>query len=333
MTGISPYKSQQGVALITVLLVVALVVIIATQMTSRLQLTVTRAINQQMFQQGLWSALAGEQMVFKVLEQDYKDDKDTVNLQQQWAIEGMIFPLGDGKLAGEVKDLHSCFNLNYLAKKVATGNNHNLTQPQRQLQALFLSLEIDDYIAEQLVATIGDWVDDNSQLSGSLGAEDDNYASRQIPYLAANSPMVTVTELMAIEGMTGAVYRKIRPHICVIPQDEELVVNVNTIKDDNAHLLVAMFEGKLDLSSAKSVLASREEDGFADLEAFFNSPEITSTGTLNDEFKKQFQLTSKHFRAVLNFTADKQKLTLESIFQRSKDGKLVVISRQFGDIE
>ena len=52
-------KQQRGVALITVLLVVAIIVVLATNMTGRLQLLMGRSINMQANQQGLWSAMAG----------------------------------------------------------------------------------------------------------------------------------------------------------------------------------------------------------------------------------------------------------------------------------
>jgi 3-dehydroquinate synthase len=67
-------NSQRGVALITVLLIVAIIVVIAANMTGRLQLLMSRSINMQASQQGMWSAIAGEQLVFNVLEQDFKDE-------------------------------------------------------------------------------------------------------------------------------------------------------------------------------------------------------------------------------------------------------------------
>ena len=89
---------QGGIAIITVLLVVALVAIIASNMTGRLQLIANRTINQQLYQQGLWSAIAGEQLIYKVLEQDYQDSKNSVHLQQLWAREGVVVPLDEGML-------------------------------------------------------------------------------------------------------------------------------------------------------------------------------------------------------------------------------------------
>lgn len=335
MANNSMHYRQRGVALITVLLVVALVVIIASGMTERLQLVANRTINQQLYQQGLWSALAGEQLVFKVLEQDYKDDKNTVHLQQLWSREGMVFPLDDGQLSGSVQDLRSCFNLNVLATEPEPNKLFAPTAPQRQFEALLRAIDIEEYQIEQLSSTIRDWVDRNDKVESSYGAEDDSYASRQVPYLAANSPMATVTELLAIEGMAPALYRKIRPYVCVIPNQTEMKINVNTIAVEQPALLVAMFgdQYQLDLSDATSVLSSRKEDGFGSIAEFFNRAEITALGSMSEEYKDQFKLTSDSFRAVMQFTFDERSFTLESVFSRDNKGKLAVVSRQFGDIE
>lgn len=319
---------QQGIALVVVMLVVAIVVVIAASMTSRLQLVMNRSINQQMVQQGLWSGLGGERLIYKVLKQDYKDDPNSVNLSQLWAREGMVFPVGDGMLSGEVRDLHSCFNLNVLgASNKQSQQTSSLAQ--RQLQTLFIEVGIDNYEAEQLASTIKDWIDSDSQMSGSLGAEDDMYSSKVVPYLAPNSAMVNLSELMAVEGMTPATYRKILPYVCVLPE-ATLRLNVNTIKPDNAAILVAAFEGKLSLDDAKNVLESRDEEGFKDINDFLSSSELAPLGKLDPEIKKQFQLTSNDFSALLTYSAQQQEFSVETVFQRDKKGKLAVTSRQFG---
>jgi|GEM_PF-4388774 len=328
-------KKQQGIALIVVMLIVALVVIIAANMTGRLQLLMSRSINQQTIQQGLWSALAGEQLVYNVLEQDYKDSKDSVHLAQLWAREGMIFPLANGALSGEIQDLHSCFNLNALAQDTTSTSNNATSKEdsvQNQFEVLLRTIGIENYIAEQLASTIKDWVDSDTLVTGSLGAEDDNYRSKVVPYLTPNSMMINITELMAVEGMTGPIYRKIRPYICLVPS-LELRLNVNTIKSDHAALLTAAFNEKLSLDDAKSILNSRDEEGFDDIQGFLGASEIVALGKISDDIKAQFEITSKDFRALLTFRTNEQEFTVQSVFQRNSQEKLAVISRQFGAIE
>lgn len=323
-------KQQRGVALITVLLVVAIVVILATNMTGRLQLLMGRSINMQANQQGLWSAMAGEQLVFNVLEQDHKDDPQKVHLAQLWAREGMIFPLNNGALSGEVRDLHSCFNINALGVKVDDEQSRIRPLAQRQFEILLRQLEIEDYVAEVLSYTIADWVDEDSRVNGNFGAEDETYSSKTVPYITANGPIGDISELLAIEGMTSAIYREITPYLCALPVLKNKL-NINTIKEEHAELLVALFDNKLSVEDAKSLISGRDPEGFKSVDEFLSSPEISSIGALTDEIKEQFDVKSQDFMAKLTYTLDEQSFTLNSVYHRDDGGKLHVVSRQIGD--
>lgn len=325
-------KRQRGVALITVLLVIALVVVIAANMTGRLQLLMGRSINAQASQQGLWAAMAGERLVFNVLEGDYEDDSSSVNLSQLWAREGMVFPLIGGALSGEIKDLQSCFNLNSLAAEDPDENTQLRSAAERQFQSLLISLEVDDYSAELLSYTVKDWVDSDKIIGKVFGAEDSTYAGKIVPYVAANTLMADVSELLAVEGMTPAIYRQIQPYVCTLPTNE-FKININTIKPDNAHLLVALFEDKLGLQEAKAVINNRDSEGFGSTAEFLSTTEITNISSISDEIKEQIDIKSSYFLATLTFTFEEQNFTLNSTYQRDSKGKLHVISRKIGNNE
>ena len=325
-------RRQRGVALITVMLVVALVTIIAASMTDRLQLMVRKGFNQQGYQQGMWIALAGEELVLKVLKQDFEDSKDVVHLDQYWAQTGIVLPVADGQIAASVEDLHGCFNLNALGKVNSAENASQRPLAERQFTALLKALEIEDYQADLLSGSLRDWLDANDNVDSSYGAEDSNYASRTVPHLTANSPMVTVTELLAVEGSTASLYKKIRPYVCVIPQNTELLININTIRPEQAQLLVGMFEGKISLDDARDILDSRGNAGYTSIEDFWALPEVTAV-TPSDELKGQFSVDSKDFRALLTFSSGQRRISLESLLNRQTNGNLQVISRQFGEIE
>lgn len=326
----SAISQHNGVALISVLLVVAIVVILAANMTGRLQLLMSRSVNMQANQQGLWATMAGEQLVFNVLQEDYKDDPDSVNMSQVWAREGMVFPLNNGALSGEVRDLHACFNVNALAVTPKSDNQFQRSLPQRQLEVLLSGLDVDNYAAELLSYTIADWVDSDSRVNGNFGAEDETYSSRPVPYITANGPIGDISELLAVEGMTPAIYRVVSPYLCALASKENKV-NVNTIKEEHAQVLVALFDNKLSLEDAKSLITSRDAEGYKSVNDFLASPEITSIGKLKDEVKNQFDIKSSDFLATLTFTLDEQSFTLNSVYHRDNQGKLHVVSRQIGD--
>lgn len=260
-------KQQQGVALIAVLMVVALVVVIAVSMSGRLQLQLQRQLNIQDRQQALWLALGAEEFSRSLLKRTAVG-KDTVNLSQEWAAQGATFPVEQGSISGKITDLQSCFNLNALQKaqepvqsgadrdqnrdqaqdenqdqQQAANNKEKtpgaqakdgatLTPAQQSFQRLLEQSASDlSMPAEYLVARLTDWLDADSTLQSAGGAEENDYAALEFPYYTANSLMVSKSELRVLLDMTAADYALVAPLVCVIPQQYQLQLNVNTITE------------------------------------------------------------------------------------------------------
>ena len=67
--------------------------------------------------------------------------------------------------------------------------------------------------AERLI----DWLDDNQEVSGSYGAEDNQYLLLEPPYRAANRPMQDVSELRLLLELSERDYRRLLPHVSALP--------------------------------------------------------------------------------------------------------------------
>ena len=113
---------QQGVALITVMLIVALASIIAAQMTTRLQTQMQRSTNISFNQQAYWYAMGAEAFTKRVLMKVLKDEPDVTHLEQIWAEGGSNYPVDFGEISGVISDLQSCLNLNALHTTAVTKN-------------------------------------------------------------------------------------------------------------------------------------------------------------------------------------------------------------------
>lgn len=107
-------KKQQGIALITVMLIVALCAIIASQMTTRLQTQMQRSTNISFNQQAYWYAMGAEELAKRLLMKAFKDEPEITHLEQVWAQEERSFPVDFGEISGEITDLQACLNLNAL---------------------------------------------------------------------------------------------------------------------------------------------------------------------------------------------------------------------------
>jgi general secretion pathway protein K len=86
---------QRGVALIIVLLIVAIVSVVATEMGSRLQLQVKRASNIKENNQAYWYAMGAEQYARKSINLLMKTDGDKIYLEQPWSQE-FVYPIEGG---------------------------------------------------------------------------------------------------------------------------------------------------------------------------------------------------------------------------------------------
>lgn len=325
---------QGGMALLVVLLILAVMVIVASNMSGRLQLELRRTANLTLGKQAWWYAMSAEALVIKVLNQDFKDDPDRVSLRQNWAREDGVFPVEDGTLSGRVRDLQSCFNLNSLSVPLKEGENGDDLEAQpyqfKVFRALLAQLEVDDYEAVQLTDAIRDWTDKDTQLVSSNGAEDAYYEGLNPPYLVANQRMLGTDELRAVRGVSASLYARLAPYVCSLPNDK-LVVNINTIRPEQAALLVGLYQGKIGLDDAKRVLTSRPKKGWKNKREMTEQLQV-QPGAITG-LDGALDIKSSFFEARLLAEVGETRARLETVFQRGKDNKLVMLRRLSGGAE
>ncbi|AZG34453.1 MAG: type II secretion system minor pseudopilin GspK [Shewanella psychromarinicola] len=322
-------QKQRGVALIVVMLIVAMVVIIATNISSRNQLSMRRTLNLAQYDQAYWYALSAEELAMKVLKQDFEDSEGTVHLQQYWALANVAFPAEYGEIVGEVQDMRACFNVNAVGQASTQTDNGQpkMTVAARQFQALLISLGVGDFGAEKLTYTLKDYIDQDT-LSAPYGAEDAEYESRNVPYRAANTLMQHRSELRAVLGFSQDVYLNLSPYVCAIPGEDSQLLNVNTIKVEQAALLAGMLENKISVSEAENIINNRPADGYEKIEEFWESSSLSG---INSEAnaKSSFVVDSQYFLLKSGAKVDNALFRMESVLKRNGNN-LDVLTRQYG---
>ncbi|WP_432455690.1 type II secretion system minor pseudopilin GspK [Agarivorans sp. QJM3NY_29] len=324
MQGFSAQR-QRGVALLTVMLILAVMVVVAAQFSQRLQLDLARASNLQQSIRAHWLLSGAEAFAIKVLKQDLKDD-DRVHLGQYWATEGMVFPVEDSVIKGSIHDLQACFNLNALGQPNKTDG-----QPPKvaaQFTGLLVALGVDAYLAEQITDATRDWIDADT-IPLAQGAEDGVYEGLIPPYLPANMPMVERSEFRAVYGVNAAIYRKVSPYICALPQST-LAINVNTIALDQPQLLEALFYPDLDNSSAQQVLNDRPDEGYRSLDEMMAHNALSGISLSASGVKSSLTLNSNYFMAQLQIENEQGQAQMTSVIQRSGKADLKSIRRTYG---
>ncbi|TKB47646.1 general secretion pathway protein GspK [Ferrimonas sediminicola] len=327
------FSRQKGVALLTVLLVLAVMTTIAASFNERSRLAVRRTVNHHQLTQAYWFALSVEELAKRALKQDMEDADGTVHLQQYWATADVIYPVEGGQLIGHVDDMRSCFNLNALGQELTQAekseNPNQKPLVQKQFQAMLEDLGMDLYLAEMTTERLHDYIDEDDRAEGSYGAEDPDYEAREVPYRAANQPLWHHSEMRTVLGISQPMYEVLKEYVCAIPGETTQVVNVNTVPVERASLLVGMFDGKLSRGQVEDLIANRPPDGWEDISKFWQESLVQGV-KLDDKAKSSLVVDSKYFRLRAAAKVDNTLFRLETVLQRSGGTRFVALTRQYG---
>ena len=328
----SPPAKQKGVALMIVLMIVALVAVLATEMGTRLQLQVQRTLNLKDNNQAYWYAMGAEAFARKSIQSLIEESPEVISIDQPWAQE-FSYPLENGGLTANLEDLQACFNLNAIASGSASNNansaSSNTTEAMEAFHTMLLSLNsdgLDNFTADTLRDSLADWVDEDDSMR-SYGAEDSEYESREFPYLAANGPLASKSELRIINGVSPAWLDDLMPLVCVIPDYSELKINVNTLEEEDAPLLAGLTG--LDIQQAASLLSSRPQNGWDDTNAFLNEPSIQALN-LTSSRQDWFAVKTEYFMLHTKTQYNKATFKLSTVFHASAESGVSIVNREFG---
>lgn len=316
---------QKGIALITILMILAIMVTIAATMTGRLTLSLKRTEGLAFSQKAYWYGQSAASLGGMILNQDIADS-DVISLDQIWATPDMVFPLQNGNFAGDIKDLRSCFNLNALAEQ---DNNDKKALPLMQFQHLLEAIGVNDYQAEIIAESTRDWIDSDDQTGGSQGAEDSYYQARAVEHLSANNYMVDLTELRAVQGVGQKVYEKVSPYLCALPSTEQKI-NINTVSVEHPEILYALFKENHDISIAEfeEVLKDRPTSGWNNVNDFF-ALNIFNGVQLSKTLKEQLTVSSEFFQLNGLVEFEERLLAIKILFQMNEN-KAQMIRYQSG---
>lgn len=296
-------KKQRGVALITVLLVFALITILCAQMIRHTLASLERSRWLVTEAQAYQYALAGEELARIVL----KEQMDSLR-NQGLEISPIPRPLplyqpDNGQLSIEIIDLQGLINLN---------NALLDTTNQKTLRNLFSS----QLLKPAMISELSDWLDIDLTPSPG-GAEDYDYLSKIPPYRAANGPMSHPSELGLLADLSIEEYQSIAPFVTTLPQGTAL--NINTSPAEVLNLL----DNKL---SGIQIAAFRETSppGFRSVSDFLTN-NVTAGVELNGG---NLTVTSNYYAAKIIASFEDQTVHLVSRFKLdNKAGTIELVDR------
>ena len=303
---------QSGVALVTVLLVVAIATVMAVSMVQEQQgsIHITRGFLSR-GQAGQY-ALGGEELARQILHEDHAEGENRDYLTETWANPELHFQFEEGEVNLQITDLQSLFNVNSLSSE------NDLVEIVRQrLLNLLNALGADPLLSDR----IQDWIDEDTS-ARPAGAEDFDYLVYEPPYRTGNAIVQDVSEL-GLLGLEPEILQQIIPFFTALP-DAQTLVNINTA---SPYILQAL-ASELSFEAAGVLVQRREEQegGFETVQAFLQLPELAGVGVVTNGLSVQ-----SSFFEVRTIARYQERFSyLTSILHRNPlDGTIRVIYRDF----
>jgi len=304
--GVRLPATQRGIALITVMLVLAVVTVSLVSMSSDRQMDIRRTENQLRSTQA-WEYLYGlETWAENQLKADFASNKNDA-LTDLWSKPLSSTSIPEGSFNADIIELQGRINLNNLLV-----DGEASTDDVQRLKRLLSNLDI----KPELVDAMLDWIDTDMEIRYPHGAEDETYTKLSPPYRSANSPFADVSELLRVQGITQTDYEKLLPYIYVAEGYEP--INVNTA---SAVVLRAMADG-IKKDQAESIYRASGKP-FEKIEEFLKDEAMEGV-SVN---KTSLSVVSKHFLLSGQIDMGKNGLAFQSQLKRSADGTVKVIRR------
>lgn len=210
-------RRQNGVALLTAIIVVALATVMAAAIAFDNVMTARRGSAVFAFDQGLQFAQAAEALAAYALREDLKGGSKEDHFGERWAQPFGPLEIAPGVvLEARVEDLQGRFNLNSLVRPDGASDPAAIERFERLLEMLGLET--------RWAGLIADWIDSTAQANLPEGAEDSLYTSQDPPYRAPNLAITSVSELLALPGFGRERYIKLAPFVAALPPEEKLNV-------------------------------------------------------------------------------------------------------------
>ena len=308
-------SSQRGIALLTILVMVALATILAATIAKRQTNTSENTGYLMRQDQSLLYAKSAEAFFSELLIQDSDNGSSIDHLQENWAKPMPAFPVEDGFISGRLLDESGKFNLNNLLKADGSVDDSARRWFEKLLQRVGLPAELSQAVI--------DWQDADDETTGAMGAESNYYQGLDPSYLASNTRFHQVEELKLVRGFEGKNYDLIAPYVTALP--EATKININTA----APLLLASIDPKIDVKTVEQELKVKQ----AEL-TYFNSVEdlwkLNAFSGIEPQNKTDaaawLDSKSNYFTAQIEVVLSERKRQFSSAMMR-KDKQVTVYSR------
>lgn len=308
-------QQQSGMALLIAVILVAIATTLAVAIGYGGVLYAKRSTSVFTWMQAERFAQGAEGLAAYALQQSLQSSP-VVSPNEVWGQ-----PYGPAELdtgvtvEAALEDLQGRFNINNLINAQGLVDQQEFTQ----FKSLLTLLGIDVSIASQVV----DWIDIDSEVTSPDGAEDSVYLSMTPAYRTANIPISSISELLALPGMTREIYDRLTPYITALPPAS--TINICTASGVVLDSLAP--PGQQSFSLNPDQLTGKRGSGC------FPSATELQAAVGNAQWAliaNRVGTTSRFFRLRTWITIGTTRFTLYSLLARSAGGTFRPILRTYG---
>ena len=326
MTARSPtVAKQRGMAIISALLIAAVVAVIAGGMLTRQTLFTRGLESEQLRVQGSWQLLGGLDVSRQRLWEDRQRDVLT-RLDQSWARPIQLAALGPGTgpFEGRLEDEQGKFNLRNLLANDRL-DPLQIENFQRLCELLGVSATLGQRISQRVIASYPRQLSPQGSaapLNGGFHSGRDTSPAAAAKPLPAKQPMLrSLDDLLGMKGVDEQLLARLDPFVTILPANTWL--NGNTA---SAEVLAASVPG-LALPRAKALIAERDSgQWFINQGDFINRlrmPQVPADAV-------RVGITSEWFRLQGQARGERRRVRLLALLHRSEDNMPRVIWSRVG---
>ena len=290
-------SNQRGIAVISAMLIAALVAAVASYLLFEQQMIINRIDNHFSASQARRMSNAAIEWSRAIMAEDAKLGPID-HLHEPWNRKLPATPFESGVINGFILDEQAFFNLNNLANP--SGSN------DAQSQALRLFMAEAGGSADAVDALL-DWIDKDSEVTLPNGAEDNAYISQAASYKTANQLLTEIGNLSRVMGFNNNIVAKNTQYFVVLP--EATPINFNTASAEVLRLAFPAL-GQFEL---EAIITQRN------IKPFENTIELLSIwGGKPKVAENQIAVGSHYF--LVNTQARYGKTTVNALALLKRDG-------------
>lgn len=321
---------ERGAALLTVLLLVAVISGLAVVALDKLRLATRLAANGAAADQARGFAIGAEALAIARVGLLSDRRLARTSLARNWMNRAYRVPVPGGGITARLADGGNCFNLNSVVAGADPTKLAVRPVGVAQFVGLMQALNVPQREAEAVAWALADWIDGDI-VPQPLGAEDEVYARADTPYRTGNTFVADSSELRAVAGVSPMLYATLKPFLCALPTADLAPINVNTLEEEQAPLIAMLIPGVLPVASARALIAARPADGWADTSQFWKGPALAALVPLA-EVQAQPTVRTRWFRLTLDVDLAGSQVREVALVDGARTPAKVV-ARRWGDDE